>query len=90
MYHVLNQITETRKRNERQRRTHARTKTDRADAPFLELDLARVRAGLRGDELLEVADGVVRAALDPDCIQMTGRRRGQQRSEAIVSYRRIS
>ena len=39
----------------------------RAHAPLLQLDLGVVRAGLRGDELLEVADGVVRAALDAHC-----------------------
>ena len=33
-------------------------------APFLELDLAPIRTGLCGDELLEVADGVVWAAFD--------------------------
>ena len=33
-------------------------------APFLKLDLAPIRTGLCGDELLEVADGVVWAAFD--------------------------
>ena len=32
--------------------------------PFLKLDLAPVRTGLCSDELLEVADGVIRAAFD--------------------------
>lgn len=32
--------------------------------PFLELDLGMVGARLRRDELLEIAHGVVRAALD--------------------------
>jgi hypothetical protein len=38
-----------------------------AHAPLLELDLGVVRACLRGDELLEVADGVVWAALYAHC-----------------------
>jgi hypothetical protein len=32
--------------------------------PFLKLDFAPIRTGLCGDELLEVADGVIRAAFD--------------------------
>jgi hypothetical protein len=37
------------------------------DAPFLELDLPIVGSGLGGDELLEVTNGVVGAALDAHC-----------------------
>ena len=33
-------------------------------APFLELDLAPIRPSLCGDELLEVAHSIVRAAFD--------------------------
>lgn len=36
-------------------------------APFLQLDLGRICAGLSGDELLEVADCIVGAALHANC-----------------------
>ena len=62
----------------------AHTKTDKADAPFLELDLARVRAGLRCDELLEVSDGVVGAALDADCMHRDRGPRGRSGRQSVV------
>lgn len=36
------------------------------DSPFLELNLTGIRASLGTDEFLQVADGVFRAALNPD------------------------
>ena len=36
--------------------------------PLLDAQLLGPRAGLRGEELLEVADGVVRVALDADLL----------------------
>ena len=39
----------------------------RIDPPFLQLDLPVIRTRLRGDELLEITNGVFRAAFDPDC-----------------------
>ena len=49
-------------------------------APFLELDLGVVCAGLGGDELLEIAYGVVWAALDSDWMEprLVGGRLGER------------
>lgn len=36
-------------------------------APFLKLDLRRIRPCLRRDELFEIANSVIRTAFDADC-----------------------
>jgi hypothetical protein len=48
-------------------------------APFLELDLAPIRTGLCGDELLEVAHGIVWAAFDTYWTDNASVRRGWRR-----------
>ena len=43
------------------------TQSKTADAPFLELNLGRIRASLGSNQLLQVPNSVVGAAFNPDC-----------------------
>ena len=50
---------------------HPKTQQVAQNAPLLEPDLFGACAGLRGDELLQVSDGVIRVAFNSDLLSKT-------------------
>jgi hypothetical protein len=50
---------------------HPKTQQEAQNAPLLEPDLFGACAGLRGDELLQVSDGVIRVAFNSDLLSKT-------------------